>query len=329
LLLCAAVLHLGCTSASSIPPWLFDTAWVDEGTQTLLLADATNGGVDFFDTRTAGYQGTIPLPATPSEVMVANGTIIATASDSNVYFFDARLKTSLGPPVSTGGEHRADAVDYDPTDDLLLVVNGSDVPPFLTFVSLTGMSVAGRIVLPVAQGADQPVWDPSTGLFYVAIASTDTDPFGEVDAVDPSSKQITATYPLSTDCSPQGMALGPANNLVLGCAVPQQTLILNVLTGNVVPIPQVGGSDEVWYDSGTQRYYLAAAEMTEGGQSNGAVSPVIGIIDANTNTWVKNVPIGAGESPNLEHPHAVAVDSKSNRVFVPTRYLGLLVFDSP
>jgi hypothetical protein len=334
--LCVAHVALGCTSPQSEPPWRFDTAFVDQGTGTLLLADATNHGVDVFDTKSGAFQGTISLPTSPSGVtpvpsgvLVANGTIIASGTDSNVYFFDARFRTSIGPPLSTGGKARADALQYDPYDDLLLVVNGSETPALLTLISLTGQIVVAQISLLNVQSPDQPIWDPATKVFYVPVGASVANPFGEVDVVDPRSRAVVGIIPLPVDCQPAGMALGPNDDAVLGCNVPQRSLILNLVTKQVVTIPQVGGSDEVWYDPSDKRYYLAAYLMTKDRTNLGQVTPVIGIIDAATNTWIKNIPIAPDENPNIEEPHSIAVDATDNRVFLPTAYLGLLTFDSP
>jgi hypothetical protein len=80
-------------------------------------------------------------------------------------------------------------------------------------------------------------------------------------------------------------------------------VVIDARTGGVVArIPQVGGSDEVWFNSGDNRYYLAARNNPGG--------PVLGVVDAETNLWIQNVPT----SPNS---HSVAANSRTNDVFVP------------
>ena len=61
----------------------------------------------------------------------------------------------------------------------------------------------------------------------------------------------------------------------------------------------VGGSDEVWYNPGDNRYYLASSP-----------SQNLGIIDAGSLTMVANVQSGVGA-------HSVAADLASNHIFVP------------
>jgi hypothetical protein len=73
-------------------------------------------------------------------------------------------------------------------------------------------------------------------------------------------------------------------------------------------IPYVGGVDEVWYNPGDNRYYVAARDMPNG--------PVVGVIDAAGRQWLQNV-------PSNTNSHSIAVDSSNNRVFVPSQSGGL------
>ena len=77
-------------------------------------------------------------------------------------------------------------------------------------------------------------------------------------------------------------------------------------TGRILAtIPQVGGVDEVWFNCGDKRYYLAASNNPA---ANGG--PVLGVIDARTNTWVQNIPGGPGA-------HSVAANPTNNHIFFP------------
>jgi len=69
-------------------------------------------------------------------------------------------------------------------------------------------------------------------------------------------------------------------------------------------VTQVGGSDEVWFNPGDKHYYLAANSNPGG--------PVPGVIDAETNTWIQNVPTFTGA-------HSVAANPINNHIFVPLR----------
>src|SRR5262249_7781220 len=145
--------------------------------------------------------------------------------------------------------------------------------------------------------------------------------------LDPTTfKFARASFPVP-DCAPHGLALGPFPNALVGCSGaglpagrPMQSLIINIQTGAIVKtITQVGGSDEVWYNPGDNRYYLAANGMTTTGLVGGALLPVLGIIDAGSNTFIANVETAVGA-------HSVAVDPVTNAVFMPFREGAVGVF---
>jgi hypothetical protein len=71
----------------------------------------------------------------------------------------------------------------------------------------------------------------------------------------------------------------------------------------------------VAYDPKLNHYYTASRDWTANGtsltgQAGATFTPVLGIIDAATNTWLGNLPTGAGA-------HSVAADPVTGRVFVP------------
>jgi hypothetical protein len=88
-------------------------------------------------------------------------------------------------------------------------------------------------------------------------------------------------------------------------------LVIDLKSGNVVTaIPQVGGSDEVWYDPSTKHYYLGArSDQTK----TGTTTPVLGTIDAVTNRW-------DGNTPTSTSAHSVAADPRSHHVFMPIAF---------
>ena len=77
----------------------------------------------------------------------------------------------------------------------------------------------------------------------------------------------------------------------------------------------VGGNDEVWYNPGDNRYYLAARNQPGGSSpGNANFSPVLGIIDARTMTLDQVVPT-FNQAPGSAH--SVAVDPRNNHALVP------------
>jgi len=196
----------------------------------------------------------------------------------------------MGKPDPT----RADELAYDPQDGLILAINNASSPPFGTLITVdktTGALTCGtNIILDTAHtnvdatnGAEQPVWDPGTKKFYLSIPEISGSPPGVNlnGAVLRISKTgtVEAQYPIMF-CGPAGLALGPAEDLLVGCntifdtagnkwttnadreiltAAPQ-LVILDAKTGGITAnIHGAGVGDEVWFNKGDNHYYAAAS----------------------------------------------------------------------
>jgi len=128
-------------------------------------------------------------------------------------------------------------------------------------------------------GAEQPVWDPGTKKFYLSIPRIGANPTnGGVIRIS-TTGTIETTFPI-TFCSPAGLALGPNEDLLVGCntiwaedgslwtgnadrttftAAPQ-LVILDAKTGTITAnILGAGVGDEVWFNKGDDHYYAAAS----------------------------------------------------------------------
>jgi len=320
-------------SLPNVPPktgnFTYDIGWVDPGAHRYFLADRTNNGIDVIDTTTNTYLKTLaagkfegwkgkPALSGPNGILtVPAGHELWVGEARGLVKVIDQASGSIVAAISVGGEKRADELAYDARDHLILIASPNDDPPFLTFISTTTRKVRGKIVYPDADGLEQPVWDPMSGMFFQSVPATKAHPGGEIDKIDPKTMKVVAVYPV-TDCNPAGLALGPQQHLALGCSgdaidagARAQTIIMNARDGHIVAtITQVGGSDAVAYNPGDNRYYLAARDMTSNGRKDGAKTPVLGIIDAGTNRWIANLSTG----PNA---HSVAVDPVTNRVYVP------------
>ncbi len=89
-----------------------------------------------------------------------------------------------------------------------------------------------------------------------------------------------------------------------------QSIVIDIRDGGIVAnIPQVGGSDEVWYDRGSNHYYVAARNHAD---NTGLKSPILGVVDADTNMF-------DGGPATSTTAHSVAADRFNLRVFVPDR----------
>jgi hypothetical protein len=288
----------------------FDIGWVDPAIARYYLADRSNASLDVVDTTenavvkqitgfkgftgnndTSGPNGVIPVSR--RELWVGDG-------DSLVQVVDAQLG-SIMATISTGGKNRADELAFDGQRGLIVIANDADDPPFLSFIDVNSRSVVKKLEFPNAtDGLEQPAFDASTGIMYQAVPATKDNEGGEIAVLDDAKMAVTTTYALK-DCQPHGLAVGPNHQLLAGCSSDSgHTLILDGTNGQVIAdIGQTGGSDEVWFNPGENRYYLAE----RGSQS-------LGVIDALTNRFVENVESGVGA-------HSVAADQANNHIFVP------------
>ena len=321
----------------------FDISWIDADTQLYYLADRSNAAVDVVDARRnvfvkqihggfAGFTGNNDTSG-PNGVVVAGHFLFVTDANSRVVSIDLRTEQIVGE-VHTGGvpPKRADELAYDPEDSLILAVNNADDPPFATLIHVdrnTGaLTLRQRITFADAtNGAEQPVWDPGTGRFYISIPQIGANPQnGAVKRINPHSALVEATYPVNF-CQPAGLTLGPNEDLLIGCSVVFDTagapwtrdpaalapsakpisVIMDARNGSIDKnVEGVGGNDEVWFNPGDGRYYLAARANPTG--------PVLGIVDAKTQTLDQIVPT-VSQAPGSAH--SVAVNPHNNHAFVP------------
>jgi hypothetical protein len=216
----------------------------------------------------------------------------------------------------TSNAFRLDEMAYDPANNLILAINDTDCPPYGTFFSSTPpYAVVGSVAFGTSySGVEQPVWDPNQNLFLVANPQTIANPNGEIDTIDPHTHRIVSTFSLPAPCTPHGLALGPNDEVVLGCNVANsQIFVMNAKNGSILgSVPGFGGSDECWYNSGDNRFYCALSSELPG--------PVIVVVDAGTFKLLATIPTST-------QAHSVAADSTTNHLFVPQRASGISIFN--
>jgi hypothetical protein len=182
-----------------------------------------------------------------------------------------------------------------------------------TFCSQTapGTTCSGAIA---PAGLGGMVWNSNTGhLLQTNPNSIGITNIGSVDEIDPRlgnpNGPVVVNSFVTPNCMPTSIVQGPGNNFLVGCAdhdgeaFPPNEYVIDGTSGAILAtITQVGGVDEIWYNPGDDRYYLAARDMPTG--------PVLGVIDAKTNLWLQNVATNTNS-------HSVAVDPSNNHAFVP------------
>jgi hypothetical protein len=318
----------------------FDISWVDSAIGRYFLADRADAGIDVFDTERnvflfslGGFVGATPdrTLGGPDGVVAIHkrgqgsdddrGRVEVWAGDgvpnrgtSTVKVFDLSTR-SLVRSISTGGNHRADELAYDPADQIILIANDADTPsPFVTFISAEGdpddYHVLGEIVYDGTKGApkstggiEQPVWDAQRHRFYICIPATAANPNGEVDEIDPIAMKVTRVFAIpNADVAfmgPAGLALLPGQRLITSTGV-----VFSAKTGAILAEIAGAGGDEIWYNSGDNRVYFGAQPMP--------------VVDAESLSIVATI--------NDGNTHSVAADSENNHIFVPVNGVGVQVF---
>jgi hypothetical protein len=201
---------------------------------------------------------------------------------------DAHLVTI----VNTFGRGRADELCFDPKDHLILVANDVDQPPYVSFISTDTGKVVNQISFPNAtNGIEQCQWSGAQQAFFLNIPEVsgagDDSSDGAVVKIS-ATGAILATFPVDvTKCAgPQGMALGPDPQILLGCNAPssinggtlngpQNAAIIDATTGLITTVlNDLGGDDEVWFEPVSGHYFLAGGSHLPTQQ--------LGVVDATT-----------------------------------------------
>jgi hypothetical protein len=286
--------------------YAYDISFVDQASETYYLGDRSNAVVDVVNAATGKFvkqihatphfAGVVLDPMTGkanTSLSGPNGVATGVAGANTCLFAGdgtSRVVSFLLPggtqvsSLSTKGLFRADEMAYDPKDRILMVANNADTPPFASLIHVATdckLTLGPQIKFTFAtNGAEQPVWDPKTDLFYQAIPSNtgtvaSPGPGGLVLGVTTSGrivKRFTVKF-----CMPAGLALNPTTGeLLLGCSVVYDTadapwsgtdtktaapvqVVMDAATGIVKRVRGIGASDEVWYNSGDDHYYTGSS----------------------------------------------------------------------
>jgi hypothetical protein len=267
-------------------------------------------------------------------------------STLKVFDLDSPPLAALKANVSTGGSARLDEMALTTDGRYLLGANNADNPAFATLFKANGddgtnsVAIIQKIsvdptILPPGSSIEQPTWDPKTQRFYTSIPTIANNPPG-CGGGTPCSGGLLVTDPLHPkpmegafdpttntgvvkliNCGPNGATTADFGNLLLGCdsanlAGSTTTTVINAKTKNQASVQGIVGADEVWFNEGDDRYYLAARNQPKPANPTLGSGSVLGVVNI-TSVLVETIP---QSSPT----HSVAADSKRNRIFVPQAF---------
>jgi hypothetical protein len=273
-----------------------------------------------------------PAPADPTST-------IKVLSLVPPYKLIADIPTAL--PTDVNATLRTDEMCFDPKDNVVMAANNANVPPYATITNASTHKIIAKIPFPNnTNGAEQCQYNPRTGLFYVTApeisGAGDNSSPGGIAVIDPKiaiadglgigtpiSTPIVATYvlPLSACSGPQGMAIGPAPQILIGCNGGPSSALSNDASvvindgstggvpGSVIAeLPNQDGPDMVDFNPSSRLYTLAKSTktLTNLVGNIGMVSSATFAADTNISTFATTG--GA---------HSVASDPASRSTYVP------------
>ena len=146
-------------------------------------------------------------------------------------------------------------------------------------------------------GLEQCGWSLSTGKFYQNVpevngAGNDTSP-GAIAVINPNNMKVEKLFTISLeDCAgPQGMAIGPNDQILEGCNAKgpngsRNTVVVSAKNGKILAVFQdLGGNDEVWFNPGDNHYIIPSCNTacrTPPGMFNLTGDEVLELVDAAT-----------------------------------------------
>jgi len=329
-------------TSEAIPFVAFDQARVDTKLQLLFISSRSSKAVAIIDALTDRKVGETPAifagvgidspHSGPDGNVVAGHLLFAGDYPSTVRVFDLSASLSSPPEVAeidTRGMFRADEMDYDPVDHLVMVSNGDSLPAFVTLISTKTLTIVRQVTFDGTNGTPDTsqggigsvLYDSRTNKFLVSIPEVGSDlTAGAVTVMDPVTGKVTQEFSGLNNCMPSGMAVGPGENVLVTCdpgfpppdpvLFAPRTYVINGRTGAIMAnLTQVGGVDFGAYNPADHHYYLGARDFFTSPTAT-AASPVLGVIDADTNEWIENFPTGT-------NAHSVTVNPVNNQIFVP------------
>jgi hypothetical protein len=332
---------------------------VDTGTNALLHQFGQSLFIGFTgDNDTSGPNGVLTA-ANHTEIWAGDGPhnsapVFPTPAPVGAGTSDLRVLDTSGNPlaaINTHGYYRVDEGCYDPKDNIQVWANDAEADyntsstpaaekhwPFISFIKdVSPYPILGTITMDGGTGAghgpkatngiEQCQWSPKTGKIYVNLPEVNgpgnDSVAGAVLVINPVTRTIEKTFTISHDscAGPQGMAIGPNNQILLGCNADSgngkhSTVLINQNSGAVIAVlDNESGADEVWYNQGDGQYFLARSSAF-------GLDQKLGVVDSVGHREDESLTTGTKPTTTFlrgRNAHSVAADSAHvpNQVYVP------------
>jgi hypothetical protein len=324
------------------------------------VTDRNNASVDVFDTATSkqvgqikgtganafrgvshNAAGAVDNSTSGPNGINAVGALLYVGDVDSVKIVDPAAQAVIKTISVPAGGHRDDEGCVDETHHMYMVAAPEADLPFVTLIDTNAQAVVATVTFNDSSGAPSAGleacrYDPSTDSFYINNDGTTANPHGELDVLPGAAvrgiaaggtvnyTQLSGVHIYSEgNCDPTGLALGPGNDLAVGCregttGAPLLVQIMDRTNGQIVASLNAGGGDQLEYDAATNRYYNSSGRWTAsgmaatGGNCSAAspCTPVLTLIDAGTRSVAMRLASG-------NNAHSLAIDPVSQKVFMP------------
>jgi hypothetical protein len=239
------------------------------------------------------------------------------------------------PITLAGAKHhgRVDEFCWNPASDLLLAGSNSSGfgDSFITFIDEDSGKIEGHLRLDGSSGKDAAT-DPTTGLpinansgieqcqadprdhkFYLALPNINGTGSGAVLRISenkPFKVEKVFNIDKSTGCAgPAGLTIGPDHQILVGCNGSSTNSVILYDDGRLpLYVKMASGVDEVWFDPGSNHYYLAQSGPTP------PILPIMGVEDAGHGKTLPHPDPDASIPTGSKNP---AADPDRNLVYLP------------
>jgi hypothetical protein len=184
--------------------------------------------------------------------------------------------------IATGGTTRVDEMAFSPLTQQVLAANNAETPAFGNLFSTNnGHPQVHLTISPITipanlggidgGGLEQPAWNPQTTTmggpsFWISVPKlAGANNPGGVAQIS-TDGQVLQTKDFGTlagissgGCSPAGLAVSASGNMLVGCNVKGTQAVLLDKNGNFIKfvgLGSLGGTDEIWYDPTTNKFYV-------------------------------------------------------------------------
>jgi len=268
----------------------FDFIRFDTSANRLLLGHEGNKSFDVFDIETKKLLKVVPTSTSQDATTdTKRGAYYVSGNDPSRMVIVDSTKLEISGEVAT--PTNTDLIAFNPQTGLVYECN--DTAGEVWVIDPAAKKIVTTIKVD-GSGVEDLAFDPEYKHLYQAVKGKNT-----IAVIDPASNKVTATWPLTPDKGPHGIAVVPdSNGLLVACA--NKLVLLDRSTGKVTAtIPTGARVDEMAYDPGLHVAYCASRA--------GNIS-VISVGEGKLS--------GLGEVPDETGTGDITVDPKTHTVWI-------------